>query len=236
MIGNRAGAVAAGVLVLLCQACDRTPPASRPTDSAATREAAPAAPGPASKPEAGQTAETATPPRAEPPKAPASAPPVKPTVPDRVKQPASQTTTPPTPAAPTPASPTPAEPAPPTPTPTSPPPAAQTPAPPPPTTPVQAATLDLSSLEKRLRETKAIGVFTKLSLKNEVDDLLEQFREFHRSPDQSSRAKLRQAYDLLLLKVLSLLQDGDPGLARDVSSSREALWSILVDPDKFKNL
>ena len=69
-----------------------------------------------------------------------------------------------------------------------------------------------------------------------VDDLLEQFREFHRSPDQSSRAKLRQAYDLLLLKVLALLQDGDPGLARDVSSSREALWSILVDPDKFKNL
>ena len=69
-----------------------------------------------------------------------------------------------------------------------------------------------------------------------MDDLLEQFREFHRSTDQSSRAKLRQAYDLLLLKVLSLLQDGDPGLARDVSSSREALWSILVDPDKFKNL
>jgi len=161
---------------------------------------------------------------------------VKPTVPDRVKQPASQTTTPPTPAASTPASPTPAEPAPPAPTPASPPPAAQTPAPPPPTTPAHAATLDLSSLEKRLRETKAIGVFTKLSLKNEVDDLLEQFREFHRSPDQSSRAKLRQAYDLLLLKVLSLLQDGDPGLARDVSSSREALWSILVDPDKFKNL
>src|SRR5439155_26535084 len=94
----------------------------------------------------------------------------------------------------------------------------------PPRTPAHAAALDLSSLEKRLRETKAIGVFTKLSLESEVDDLLEQFREFDRSPDQSSRAMLRQAYDLLLLKVLSLLQDGDPGLARDVSSSREALW------------
>jgi len=112
----------------------------------------------------------------------------------------------------------------------------QAPAVPPPAPPVRVATLDLGSLEKRLRDTKAIGVFTKLSLKNDVDDLLEQFRDFHQSRDQTRLAKLRQAYDLLLLKVLSLLQDGDPGLARDVSSSREALWNILVDPDKFKNL
>src|SRR5882672_6009213 len=102
----------------------------------------------------------------------------------------------------------------------------------------QAATptLDLKSLEKRLRDTRAIGVFTKLSLKNQVDDLLEEFREFHQSRDQALLAKLRQAYDLLLLKVLSLLQDNDPMLARDISSSREALWKILTDPDGFKNL
>jgi hypothetical protein len=105
---------------------------------------------------------------------------------------------------------------------------------PPPATP--AGTLDLGSLEKRLRDTKAIGVFTKLSLKNQVDDLVEEFREFHQSRDQSQLAKLRQAYDLLLLKVLSLLQDNDPMLARDISSSREALWKILTDPDKFKDL
>ena len=99
-----------------------------------------------------------------------------------------------------------------------------------------AGTLDLDSLEKRLRETKAIGVFTKLSLKNQVDDLLGEFREFHKSHDQSMLTRLRQAYDLLLLKVLSLLQDDDPVLARDISSSRETLWRILTDPDKFKDL
>jgi hypothetical protein len=96
--------------------------------------------------------------------------------------------------------------------------------------------LDLGSLEQRLRDTKAIGVFTKISLKNQVDDLLEEFRDFHESNDRSMLTKLRQTYDLLLMKVLSLLQDGDPALARDVSSSREALWNILVDPDKFRNL
>jgi len=105
-----------------------------------------------------------------------------------------------------------------------------------PGTPAPGATLDLSSLEQRLRDTKAIGVFTKLSLKNQVDDLLQEFREFHKSPDQAMLTKLRQAFDLLLLKVLSLLQDSDPGLARDISSSRDELWSILTDPEKFKNV
>lgn len=107
--------------------------------------------------------------------------------------------------------------------------------PPQPATPA-AATLDLRSLEQRLRDTTAIGVFTKLSLKNQVDDLLREFREFHKSQDQTMLATLRQSFDLLLLKVLSLLQDSDPGLARDISSSRDELWSILTDPEKFKNV
>ena len=34
--------------------------------------------------------------------------------------------------------------------------------------------LDLTTLESRLKETKAIGVFTKITLKNQVDDLLNQ--------------------------------------------------------------
>jgi hypothetical protein len=97
-------------------------------------------------------------------------------------------------------------------------------------------TLDLKSLEKRLRETKAIGVFTKLSLKNQVDDLLSQFRAFHQGKGGSKLTELRQSYDLLMMKVLSLLQDSDPSLARDIVTSREALWSLLADPAKFATL
>ena len=79
-------------------------------------------------------------------------------------------------------------------------------------------------------------MFTKLSLKNQVDDLLEQFRTFHQGRDKAALATLRQQYDLLLLKVLALLQDKDPVLARDISTSREALWNLLADPAKFENL
>ena len=102
----------------------------------------------------------------------------------------------------------------------------------------QAATptLDLKSLEKRLRDTKAIGVFTKLSLKNQVDDLLSQFRTFHEGKSGAKLTPLRESYDLLIMKVLSLLQDSDTSLARDIAASRESVWSLLADPVKFATL
>ncbi len=97
-------------------------------------------------------------------------------------------------------------------------------------------TLDLASLEKRLRETDAIGVFTKITLKNQVDDLLNQFRAHYQGRSKTTLAELRLPYDMLLLKVLSLLQDGDPPLARVIVASREAIWGILADPAKFATL
>jgi hypothetical protein len=96
-----------------------------------------------------------------------------------------------------------------------------------------APTLDLESLETRLRGTQANGMFTKLSLKNQVDDLLVQFRAYHKHQAATTLVVLRQSYNLLMLKVLSLLQDSDPPLARDIVASREAIWGILSDPKKF---
>ncbi len=98
------------------------------------------------------------------------------------------------------------------------------------------ATLDLASLEERLRDTRAIGLFTKLSLKNQVDDLLGQFRAFYAGQGGLTLTALRRSYELLLMKVLTLLQDDDPGLASAVSSSREAIWAILSDRNRFNNL
>lgn len=96
-----------------------------------------------------------------------------------------------------------------------------------------APPLDLAALETRLRETRAIGVFTKISLKNQVDDLLAKFRAYYKRQSKATLAELRRPYEMLLLKVLSLLQDSDPPLARDIVASREAIWGILSDPQKF---
>jgi len=96
--------------------------------------------------------------------------------------------------------------------------------------------LDLTALETRLKETKAIGVFTKITLKNQVDDLLNQFRAYYQGRAKTTLAELRQPYESLILKVLALLQDDDPELARAIVASREAIWGILADPAKFATL
>lgn len=105
-----------------------------------------------------------------------------------------------------------------------------------PATVARVPALDLNALEQRLRDTHAIGVFTKLSLKNQVDDLLTQFKAFHQGHSQITLAQLRRKYEVLLLKVVSVLQDDDPDLASAVSSSREAIWGILTDPKKFADI
>jgi hypothetical protein len=99
-----------------------------------------------------------------------------------------------------------------------------------------AAPLDLTALKTRLKATKAIGVFTKITLKNQVDDLMDEFRQHHSGKPTPTITELRRSYDLLLMKVLSLLQDDDQKLAADILSSRERIWDLLADPKKFSAL
>jgi hypothetical protein len=101
---------------------------------------------------------------------------------------------------------------------------------------VPAAPLDLSGLKQELKDTKAIGVFSKLTLKNQMDDLLTGLRKFHKGQGKVTLSDLHRSYELLVMKVLSLVQDDDKKLASDIVSSREAIWSILADPKKFAAL
>ena len=100
----------------------------------------------------------------------------------------------------------------------------------------KAQPLDLTSLEQRLKDSKAIGVLTKITLKNQVDDLLNEFRAFYQGKLHTTLADLRRSYDLLVLKVLSLLQDHDQALATAIAASREAIWGVLSDPAKFATI
>ena len=62
------------------------------------------------------------------------------------------------------------------------------------TAPAVVPPLDVQSLERQLKDTKAIGVFTKMALKNRVDDLLEQLGEYHRGKAKRTLKDLRRAY------------------------------------------
>ncbi len=98
------------------------------------------------------------------------------------------------------------------------------------------APLDLRSLEQRLKDTSAIGFMTKLSLKNQVDDLVAKFKAYHAGSRPPTLPGLRPSFDLLLMKVLSLVQDQDQALARDLNASRDAIWGVLADRQKFTQI
>lgn len=93
--------------------------------------------------------------------------------------------------------------------------------------------LDFSSLVTRLRKTKAINLRTKLAVKNESDELLEQARVYHAQTGEKTLADLRRSYDSLFQELHSLLEDADPPLARDIDRSRAAIWELIADPAKF---
>lgn len=95
--------------------------------------------------------------------------------------------------------------------------------------------LDVPALKARLGATPVIGQFTRLALRNEADDLVQRLRAHHRDGGKADVALLRQSYNMLVLKALALLQDGDPPLARTISDSREAIWGMLADPEKFNS-
>jgi hypothetical protein len=99
--------------------------------------------------------------------------------------------------------------------------------------PPAATTVDLHQLQERLRDTDAIGFFTKLKLKNELDDLVDAMRAHFAGADNPSLEQLRERYDLLLMKVLAVLDEGDPALSRDLSASRDRLWDLLADPQRY---
>ena len=103
----------------------------------------------------------------------------------------------------------------------------------PPKVAASAPALDLRTLEQRLKDTSAIGVLTKLSLKNQVDDLVGKFKTYHAGARPPTLTELRPSFDLLLMKVLSLLQDKDAVLAREINASRDAIWGVLTDKQKL---
>jgi hypothetical protein len=201
-------------------------PVAEPTPSAAAEPVAkPAAPSPQ------EPVTTApTPPPVAKPSVPVSPEPVAQPKPSAPSSPA------PKPAAPSPSQPQPAAPAAPSapkPSPAAPTTKSQSPAT---NIPAATSTLDLDALKEEVRSTSAIGLFTKITLKNQVDDLLDDFRDYHKGKSKLTKTDLRRAYDLLLMKVLSLLQDKDPRLASSIVASREVIWGLLEDPKKFATL
>jgi len=99
----------------------------------------------------------------------------------------------------------------------------------------EAATLSLEELGARIKATPAIGTFSKLALKNDIDDLVDDLRGYHEH-HQGDLDDLHQRYEALVLKLMSLLEDDEPGLALALARSRDDIWSRLRNPVEFAKL
>ncbi len=84
--------------------------------------------------------------------------------------------------------------------------------------------VDLDQLITRLKQTSAIGFFTKIALRADVMQLQEKI-----TAKRAPLPELRHQFDGLVLKILALLDD-DPALARDIYRAREAIWLSLLPP------
>ena len=87
--------------------------------------------------------------------------------------------------------------------------------------------------EQQIRELAAVKLEKFLDPRGVRSDLLDQFRMYYQGKLKTTLAELRRSYELLVLKVIALLQDADPPLAKSIATSREAIWGILSDPVKF---
>jgi hypothetical protein len=98
-----------------------------------------------------------------------------------------------------------------------------------------APTLDLTSLEQRLKNTDAIGVLTRSrSRTRSMTCSINSAGSIGQAQDHAGRAApgLRPAG----VEGAGVLQDSDPALASAIVASREAIWGILSDPAKFATI
>jgi len=94
---------------------------------------------------------------------------------------------------------------------------------------IQTKQVDLKVLKQRLRKTTAIGFFTKLAIRNDLVDLIDEIKKYRKQSMLNDKLnEVRASFDGLILKLIALLDD-DPDLSRDLYVGREMIWKSLLE-------
>ena len=99
--------------------------------------------------------------------------------------------------------------------------------------PVEEEIVDLQILGNMLADTKAVGLFTKLGLKKDIEKMLSRLSKFHDGNSKFTLEQLEEQYDLLLMKIARHLQDKDLTLHRHLCNAWLVIWEDLRDFDRF---
>ena len=99
--------------------------------------------------------------------------------------------------------------------------------------PVEEEIVDLQILANMLAKTKAIGMFTKLGLKKDIEKVLLRLERFHNGNSKFTLEQLEEQYNLLLMKIAIHLQDNDLALHHHLCNAWLTIWEDLRDFDSF---
>jgi hypothetical protein len=92
-----------------------------------------------------------------------------------------------------------------------------------------AVAIDMEILTSRLKKTKAIGLFTKLAIRSDVTDLMDEVKRYRKKSMLVTKMKeVRESFEGLLLKIVALLED-DTELSRDLYVGRESNLKSLME-------
>ncbi len=92
---------------------------------------------------------------------------------------------------------------------------------------------DLGALETKIRDTDAIGLFSKISLRYEIWSLIDEMARLHEGKSTVRLDKQKQNFERLIDSAVVMLRQGDISLAEEVEGSRDAFWQILKSPEKL---
>lgn len=93
----------------------------------------------------------------------------------------------------------------------------------------EVAAIDMEILTSRLKGTKAIGLFTKLAIRSDVTDLMDDVKRYRKKSMLAAKMKeIRNSFEGLLMKIVALLEE-DPDLSRDLYVGRESIWKSLLE-------
>jgi hypothetical protein len=89
--------------------------------------------------------------------------------------------------------------------------------------------ISLDELIERLKNTEAIGLFTKLAIRSDVLDFKSSIDDYRKKGElERYVGHLRDHFDGLVLKILALLER-DPVLSKDIHHARESIWKSFLE-------
>ncbi|MHA1537775.1 MAG: hypothetical protein ACTSUD_09475 [Alphaproteobacteria bacterium] len=93
--------------------------------------------------------------------------------------------------------------------------------------------ISIKAIKRMLRRAEGIGLWTKLKLERRINRFTEDFYWYHKKAGDKSLARMHERFIALHSRVVTLLQPRNPGMSKQFSDARDALWSAYRNPGAF---